>query len=132
MPRNHERQTESSELPVSATPPPSGLAIRVIDSVHGRPAEGITGRLRSQREGLWQESVPIVIGSNGSLSTDALKHEQRYLIELEIGAYYAEFGFNSILARVAITFVTPEQGSKLEIMIALTRTAFTLTANLGE
>lgn len=121
-------------LTAPSAPVRAELVVRVIDSVHGRPAEGITGRLRAQRYGTLDDAVPFVSDSDGylDLGLGRLRPTQRYLLELEIGTYFAEFGLTPLISRTAITFVTPCEGTKLEIMVVLTRAALIFSANLGE
>jgi 5-hydroxyisourate hydrolase len=77
----------------------------MLDSVMGRPADGVAVRLEKQENSVWvsvKESATDADGRCRDLSSDAVAG--RYRLTFSTGAYLASKGRQSIYPEITITF----------------------------
>ncbi len=83
----------------------SKITTHVLDTVHGKPAAGISIRLERRQGGGWNEVAASATDADGrcrELAGDA--PPGTYRLTLATGAYFASAGRNSIYPEIAIVF----------------------------
>lgn len=69
----------------------SGLTTHVLDTMHGRPAAGISLRLSRDGEAL-TDAITNLDGRCDPLLTGAALTAGRYRLEFDVGEYYRDMG----------------------------------------
>jgi len=97
----------------------SGLTTHVLDTMHGRPAAGVS--LRLSRGG--EPVTSAITNQDGRVDPPLLTGEEltagRYRLEFDIGEYYRDMGVNlaepAFLDVVVIDFGVSEVGSHYHV-----------------
>ena len=97
----------------------SGLTTHVLDTMHGRPAAGVS--LRLSRDG--EAVTSAITNQDGRVDAPLLTGEEltagRYRLEFDIGEYYRDMGVNlaepAFLDVVVIDFGVSEVGSHYHV-----------------
>ena len=70
----------------------SGLTTHVLDTMHGRPASGVSLRLSRGGEALAQAITNMDGRCDAPLLTGAALKAGRYRLEFDVGEYYRDMG----------------------------------------
>ena len=70
----------------------SGLTTHVLDTMHGRPASGVSLRLSRGGEALAQAITNVDGRCDAPLLTGAALTAGRYRLEFDVGEYYRDMG----------------------------------------
>jgi len=116
--QNQQEQFEALEGRWAAT----NITICVVDSMHGRPAEGLAFRLQRKVGGEWQDQMQghtdergEVVGMLSPLAVTS----GIYRVELDIDGYFASLGMVAFNPNVTMDFrvLDPTQQHHISILI---------------
>ena len=82
-----------------------GITVKVIDCMHGGPAQGITGSLTRQYDGHWGKPVHGRTDEDGLLGgwqPDLAVARGVYRLELDVDRYYAALGIMPFYPQVVM------------------------------
>ncbi|GAA4094918.1 MULTISPECIES: hydroxyisourate hydrolase [Actinomadura] len=99
------------------------ILVSVVDSMHGRPAEGVAVQLGSQIEGEWQEIAKGHTdeeGEFGAPSGELFLARGVHRLELDIDGYYTTLGLAPFYPRVTIDFRVSDPGERHHIPVVIT------------
>lgn len=107
----------------------SGLTTHVLDTMHGKPAEGVAVRLLTA-DG--EELASVMTNADGRCDSPLLKGKALrrgyYRLEFQIGDYFRDQGVdlptNAFLETVVIDFGVDEPGAKYHVPLLVSPYAY--------
>lgn len=98
------------------------VTVNVVDCAHGRPAEGVAGRLEQRLGGVWTELAKGRTDERGAISWDGMPSPGRclYRLELDIDQYFATLGIVPSHPWVTVVFRVLDPGADQHIPVLMT------------
>lgn len=98
------------------------IAIKVMDGVLGRPAEGIAVSIASQSDGVHAELARGFTDSSGRFGFAPREAPvgENYRIELDVDRYYASLGIVASYKKATVVLRVPDPGADHQILTLVT------------
>jgi 5-hydroxyisourate hydrolase len=105
------------------------ILVSVVDSMHGRPAEGVVVCLGGQVDGAWQEIIHGHTDEQGQFRDwygELVLTRGMHRLQLDIDSYYATLGLAPYYPRVSIDFRVADPAERHHIPVQITPYAYVI------